>query len=75
VAQEAAAANADAAKAAAKVAEDEKQLRLDEQSAGPPAAIAQQKQAALNAANQRLAAAMAYAASETRYVLKSFTWL
>jgi hypothetical protein len=66
VAKDAAAANADAAKAAAKVAEDEKQLRLDEQAAGPPAAIAQQKQAALNAANQRLAAAMAYAATQTR---------
>ena len=51
---------------AAKVAEDENQLRMDEQAAGPPAAIAQQKQAALNSANQRLAAAMAYAATQTR---------
>jgi len=39
---------------------------MDEQAAGPPAAIAQQKQAALNSANQRLAAAMAYAATQTR---------
>lgn len=52
MAEEASVANADAAKAAAKVAEDEKQMRLDEQAAGPPAAIAQQKQAALNSANQ-----------------------
>ena len=66
VAEEASVANADAAKAAAKVAQDERTLRMDEQAAGPPAAIAQQKQAALNSANQRLAAAMAYAASETR---------
>lgn len=66
VAEEASAANAEAAKAAGKVAADEKQLREDEQAAGPPASIAQQKQAALNSANQRLAAAMAYAASETR---------
>ena len=65
-ATEATEANKAAAEAAAKVAEDEKQLRADEQAAGPPAAIAQQKQAALNSANQRLAAAMAYAATQTR---------
>ena len=65
-ATEATEANKAAAEAAAKVAEDEKQLREDEQAAGPPAAIAQQKQAALNSANQRLAAAMAYAATQTR---------
>lgn len=65
-AKEATEANKAAAEAAAKVAEDEKQLREDEQAAGPPAAIAQQKQAALNSANQRLAAAMAYAATQTR---------
>ena len=59
-------ANKVAAEAAAKVAEDEKQLREDEQAAGPPAAVAQQRQAALNSANQRLAAAMAYAATQTR---------
>jgi hypothetical protein len=59
-------ANKAAAEAAAKVAEDEEQLRADEQAAGPPAAIAQQNQAALNSANQRLAAAMAYAATQTR---------
>ena len=59
-------ANKAAAEAAAKVAEDEKQLREDEQAAGPPAAVAQQRQAALNSANQRLAAAMAYAATQTR---------
>jgi len=59
-------ANKAAAEAAAKVAEDEQQLRADEQAAGPTAAIAQQKQAALNSANQRLAAAMAYAATQTR---------
>jgi len=65
-AKEATEANKAAAEAAAKVAEDEKQLREDEQAAGPPAAIAQQKQAALNSANQRLAASMAYAATQTR---------
>ena len=65
-AAEATEANKAAAEAAAKVAEDEQQLRADEQAAGPPAAIAQQKQAALNSANQRLAAAMAYAATQTR---------
>ena len=65
-AKEATEANKAAAEAAAKVAEDEQQLRADEQAAGPPAAIAQQKQAALNSANQRLAAAMAYAATQTR---------
>lgn len=59
-------ANKAAAEAAAKVAEDENELREDEQAAGPPAAIAQQKQAALNSANQRLAASMAYAATQTR---------
>ena len=37
-----------------------------EQAAGPPAAIAQEKQSVLNSANQRLAAAMAYAATQTR---------
>ena len=59
-------ANEEAATSASKVAEDEQTLRSDEEAAGPPAAIAQQKQAALNSANQRLAAAMAYAATQTR---------
>lgn len=59
-------ANQDAAASARVVAEDEATLRSDEEAAGPPAAIAQQKQAALNSANQRLAAAMAYAATQTR---------